>query len=127
MDATRQNPRPTTVREFVQRAVAMLEGQGWKVHRTTARLQAPWHIIAHKGEKWRIVQVVLPATSPAERQESRLLLGNTVRLPSNMGTMEQWLAHVRPDGIATFGPYILNGQRWADGDGQTFAQLGLIA
>jgi hypothetical protein len=39
--------------------------------------------------------------------------------------MEQWMAHVRPDGRVTFGPYILNPQIWGS-DTSALERLGLV-
>jgi hypothetical protein len=41
--------------------------------------------------------------------------------------MEQWLAHVRPNGYVTFGPYVLSAQRWAVDREEALASLGLAA
>lgn len=95
----------------------MLEAQGWKVARRQFEPEGAWHLAARKGEKWRLVQVMLPATCPAECQEGRRRLGEAGQLPARLGSMEQWMAHVRPDGRVTFGPYTLNPQIWGNNNG----------
>ena len=67
---------------------------------------------------------LLPATAPGECQEARRLLGEAGQLPARLGSMEQWMAHVRPDGRVTFGPYTLNPQIWGS-DNQAIERLGL--
>ena len=116
--------RPATLDEFLKEAAATLEAQGWKVARRQSALGAPWHLAARKGEKLRLVQVLLPATASAQCQEGRRLLGELAQLPGRMGSMEQWMAHVRPDGRVTFGPYILNAQIWGSDNGAV-ERLGL--
>ena len=116
--------RPTTLDDFLREAAAVLEAQGWKVMKRQAVCEAPWHLAARKGEKWRLVQVLLPATSPTVCQEGRRQLGELAQLPARLGTMEQWMAHVRPDGRVTFGPYTLNPQIWGS-DTQAVDRLGL--
>ena len=106
--------RPTTLEDFLREAAAVLEAQGWKVARRQGQAGVAWHLASRKGEKWRLVQVMLPATCPAECQEGRRLLGETAQLPARLGSMEQWMAHVRPDGRVTFGPYTLNPQIWGN-------------
>ena len=106
--------RPTTLEDFLREAAAVLEAQGWKVARRQGQAGVAWHLASRKGEKWRLVQVMLPATCPADCQEGRRLLGETAQLPARLGSMEQWMAHVRPDGRVTFGPYTLNPQIWGN-------------
>jgi hypothetical protein len=106
--------RPTTLDDFLREAAAVLEATGWKVARRQLQPGAAWHLAARKGEKWRLVQVLLPATCPAECQEGRRRLGESAQLPARLGSMEQWMAHVRPDGRVTFGPYTLNPQIWGN-------------
>ena len=118
--------RPTTLADYLRDAAAVLEAQGWKVARRQFEADAAWHLAARKGEKWRLVQVMLPATAPGECQEGRRLLGEAAQLPARLGSMEQWMAHVRPDGRVTFGPYILNPQIWGS-DNQAIDRLGLGA
>jgi hypothetical protein len=106
--------RPTTLDDFLREAAAVLEATGWKVARRQCQSGVAWHLAARKGEKWRLVQIMLPATCPSECQEGRRLLGETAQLPARLGSMEQWMAHVRPDGRVTFGPYTLNPQIWGN-------------
>jgi hypothetical protein len=106
--------RPTTLDDFLREAAAVLEAQGWKVARRQGGPGRAWHLAVRKGEKWRLVQIMLPATCPADCQEGRRLLGETAQLPGRLGSMEQWMAHVRPDGRVTFGPYTLNPQIWGN-------------
>lgn len=106
--------RATTLEDFLREAAAVLEAQGWKVARRQGQAGVAWHLASRKGEKWRLVQVMLPATCPADCQEGRRLLGETAQLPARLGSMEQWMAHVRPDGRVTFGPYTLNPQIWGN-------------
>lgn len=117
--------RPTTLNDFLEEAVAVLEAQGWKVARRQPEDDAPWHLAARKGEKWRLVQIMLPASPPALCQEARKNLGEVAQLPARLGSMEQWIAHVRPDGRVTFGPYTLNPQLWGS-DTTALERLGLI-
>jgi hypothetical protein len=116
--------RPTTLEDFLKEASAVLEAQGWKVARRLPDEESPWHLAARKGEKWRLVQVMLPASAPATCQEARKLLGEVAQLPARLGSMEQWMAHVRPDGRVTFGPYTLNPQLWGS-DTTALDRLGL--
>lgn len=116
--------RPTTLDEFLKEAAVVLEAQGWKVMQRLAEPDAPWHLSARKGEKWRLVQIMLPASAPASCQEARKHLGEVAQLPARLGSMEQWMAHVRPDGRVTFGPYTLNPQLWGS-DNQALERLGL--
>ncbi len=118
--------RPTTLDEFLTEAAAVLEAQGWKVTQRHLEADAAWHLAARKGEKWRLVQIMLPATAPTHCQEGRRLLGEVAQLPARLGSMEQWMAHVRPDGRVTFGPYTLNPQIWGS-DNQAIDRLGLGA
>jgi hypothetical protein len=118
--------RPTTLTEVLNEAVLVLEAQGWKVSRRQEKLDAPWHLAARKGEKWRLVQIMLPASTPAHCQEARRHLGEVAQLPARLGSMEQWMAHIRPDGRVTFGPYTLNPQLWGN-DTTALERLGLAA
>jgi hypothetical protein len=111
----RRSPR-TEFESYVWRAATVLEAQGWHVVRRDVDPDAPWHLIARKAQKWRVLQVVSPATAPPQRQAARLELGHVARIPHRLGTMEQWLAHQRPDGHLSFGAYTLNAQRWATPD-----------
>jgi hypothetical protein len=117
--------RPTTLDDFVREAATVLEAQGWKVARRHCAPGAPWHLAARKGEKWRLVQIMLPATAPHHCQDARRQLGETGQLPARLGSMEQWMAHVRPDGRVTFGPYTLNPQLWGN-DTHALERLGLV-
>ncbi|MBI3969693.1 MAG: hypothetical protein HY332_00270 [Chloroflexi bacterium] len=117
----------STLEEFLQEACTTLQARGWKIVGYQDGVEAVWHIVAQKGAKLRVIQLVLPATEPSVLQDGRRLLGDAVRLPTNRGSMEQWLAHVRPDGHISFGPYILNGQRWADSQDDALERLGLAA
>jgi hypothetical protein len=114
---------------LVDRAAEVLAGDGWRVLRRVSDPEAPWHLVVRKATRLRVIQVEEPATPPAHRQEARIALGAAARLPSSLGTMEQWLAHVRPNGYVTFGPYLLNAQRWAGTDvhdfGLVYEQLGI--
>ena len=112
---------------FVETAASVLTAEGWKVLKRDDAVDADWHLIAKKGHKLRIVQVSPPASDPDARQDGRQRLGESVRLPGPLGTMEQWLAHVRPDGHVTFGPYVLNAQHWADTNGDALERLGVAA
>ncbi len=117
--------RPTTLDDFLKEAAAVLEAQGWKVTQRQCGQEAPWHLAARKGEKWRLVQVMLPASTPLHCQAARKVLGELAQLPARLGSMEQWMAHVRPDGRVTFGPYTLNPQLWGS-DTQALERLGLV-
>jgi hypothetical protein len=117
--------RPSALEDFLREAAVVLEAQGWKVARRQTTIAAEWHLAARKGEKWRLVQVMLPATAPVVCQEGRRRLGELVQLPGRMGSMEQWVAHIRPDGRVTFGPYTLNPQIWGSDSG-ALERLGLI-
>ena len=104
--------RESAMRDIVSQAARELTTGGWTIVERTTNEAAPWHLIAERGARRRVVQIAPPETPPALRQARRLELGEAVRLPTQGGTMEQWLAHVRPDGRVSFGPYVLNGQRW---------------
>lgn len=116
--------RPTTLDDFLREAATVLEAQGWKVAKRQPASGAPWHLAARKGEKWRLVQVLPPATAPTICQEGRRQLGELAQLPARLGSMEQWMAHIRPDGRVTFGPYTLNPQIWGN-DTHALERLGL--
>ena len=104
----------------------MLEATGWRVARSQCQSGMAWHLAARKGEKWRLVQIMLPASTPANCQEARRHLGEVAQLPARLGSMEQWMAHIRPDGRVTFGPYTLNPQLWGN-DTTALERLGLAA
>lgn len=114
-----------TLSELLEQAVHELSGQGWKIMGRQDEDDASWHLLARKGSRWRVIQLLPPAVTPQERQARRLELGDTIRMPSRSGTMEQWLAHLRPDGHLSFGPYVLNAQRWAGSDQQWWAEGNL--
>jgi hypothetical protein len=88
---------------------------------------AEWHVAARRSAKWRVVQVLEPGTTPAARNERRLGLGQSVRLAPKLGTMEQWVAHVRPGGGIVFGAEVLYGAMWAGvaPDAELAQRLGL--
>ncbi|HEX2035127.1 MAG TPA: hypothetical protein VHS99_13160 [Chloroflexota bacterium] len=117
--------RPTTLDDFLREAAAVLEAQGWKVTQCQTEDGVAWHLAARKGDKWRLVQVVLPATCPADCQEGRRRLGEAAQLPARLGSMEQWMAHIRPDGRVTFGPYTLNPQIWGNNQHNALERLSL--
>jgi len=117
--------RPTTLDDFLSEATLVLEAQGWKVAHRQPECEAPWHLAARKGEKWRLVQIMLPASAPSHCQAARKVLGEVAQLPARLGSMEQWMAHVRPDGRVTFGPYTLNPQLWGN-DTTALERLGLV-
>jgi hypothetical protein len=104
-----------------------LRAQGWVVVRRYAHPDAAWHFAARRGKRWRVIQIVAPAAAPADLQRWRLALGEAARLPPRLGSMEQWLGHVRPDGRVTFGAYVLHGQRWAEHQRDSPAMLDLVA
>jgi hypothetical protein len=99
---------------LVCQAGATLQAQGWVVVRRHPHPDAAWHFAVRRGKRWRVIQLVLPAAAPAERQRRRRVLGEAARLPLRLGSMEQWLGHVRPDGRVAFGRDVLHGQRWAE-------------
>jgi hypothetical protein len=98
-----------TLDDFVAVAAQQLKAAGWKIARCRGGRDAPWHLAARKGERWRVVQVLAPATAPASRHHERIRLGQAARLSWRSGTMEQWLGHVRPGGHVTFGQDVLPG------------------
>jgi hypothetical protein len=105
-----------TLDDFIAVAARQLKAAGWKISRCRGGRDAPWHLAAHKGDRWRVVQVLAPATSPAHRQQERIRLGQAARLSGRTGTMEQWLGHVRPGGHVTFGHDVLTGAVWGGVD-----------
>jgi len=119
-------PRPTSLDDFLREAITVLEAQGWRIVRQSTEEAVPWHIAGRKGEKWRLIQIVTPATSHTVTQSGRRLLGQHVQLPARLGTMEQWVAHIRPDGRCNFGPYTLNPQVWGS-DNDVITRLELDA
>ena len=107
-------PNGPSFEALVDAAAHQLGGQGWRIARGKAVESAAWHLVARKGVKLRFVQLVPPATPPERLQARRVALGGAVALAAQLGTMEQWLAHRRPDGRYAFGPYVLSMQRWAE-------------
>jgi hypothetical protein len=73
---------------------------------------APWHVAAQRGAKWRVIQVLAPATGARERLSRRIQLGESAQLPACLGSMELWHAHVQPGGHLTFGCDALSGTAW---------------
>lgn len=116
--------RPTSLDDFLREASVALEGQGWRVVLRRDLTESPWHLICRKVDKWRVVQVLTPAVSHQVTENARRSLGRNVQLPARLGTMEQWVAHVRPDNRCTFGPYILNPQIWGS-DEEVLTKLGV--
>jgi hypothetical protein len=101
-----------TLDAFIAVAARQLKAAGWTIARCRGGPDAPWHLAARRGELWRVVQVLAPATDSAGRQRERLRLGQAARLSRRTGTMEQWLAHVRPGGHVTFGHDVLASAIW---------------
>ena len=101
-----------TLEEFIAEAARQLKAAGWRIARCRGGQDAAWHLAAWKGERWRVVQVLAPATERARRQQARVRLGQAAQLPARAGSMEQWLGHVRPGGHITFGHDVLSGAAW---------------
>jgi hypothetical protein len=99
--------------DFIAEAARQLKADGWRIARCRGGGDAAWHLAATRGAKWRVVQVLVPATAPARRQRDKMRLGEAAQLSANTGRMEQWLAHVRPGGYVTFGQDVLSGTAWA--------------
>jgi hypothetical protein len=116
-----------TLDDFVAEAAKQLQADGWAIARCDSAPDAAWHVAARKGARWLVVQVLIPATVIASRCADKLRLGHTVHLPSKLGRMEQWLAHVRPDGHVTFSHDSLSSSAWAttESDQEVYARLGL--
>jgi hypothetical protein len=134
VDTSRISARVTrvmswTLDEFVAEAARQLQADGWAIARRHSAPDAVWHVAARKGTHWLVVQVLVPATVIASRREDKLRLGHTVHLSSKLGKMEQWLAHVRPDGHVTFGHDSLSSSAWAtaESEQEVCARLGLNA
>jgi hypothetical protein len=128
LDASNARTRSALLPHLIQGAATTLEAQGWTVIRKQTGPEDAWHVVARKGKngkKLRVVQVVPPVVPSMVRQDRMMLLGETVRLPSTLGTMEQWLVHVRPGGYVTFGPYVLTAHRWPHDEVRALASLGL--
>jgi len=98
---------------LVDLATTRLRSDGWSVAAVHREPLAPWHVAATKASRWRVVQILPPATPATDRHDRRLSLAHSVRLAAKQGTMEQWLAHTRPGGRVIFGAEILYGQMWA--------------
>jgi hypothetical protein len=101
--------------QLVNLATAELAANGWKTLRCQVVESAPWHIAVCKGASWRVIQILTPASSAEQRQASRRALGLAAQLPGKMGSMEQWLAHVRPGGRVVFGVDHLSSTAWSTG------------
>lgn len=110
-----------TLEDFVAEAARQLKSGGWDIAQRDSHGDV-WHIVARRGMKWRVVQVLVPATELATRQRDKLRLGNAAQLSFRAGSMEQWLAHIRPGGHVTFGRDVLRGTAW-DGN-ETDQQVG---
>ena len=104
--------RASAPHDLIGAAVRQLTREGWTVCAVHADADAPWHVAARRGARWRVVQVLAPATGSHERQAGRLRLGEAARIPAALGRMEQWLAHVQPGGHLTFGRDALCGADW---------------
>jgi hypothetical protein len=100
------------LRQCVLAAVADLEAHGWAILRRRSGSGDAWHIVSMKGARLRVIQIVPPATPAARRQQGRALLGERTHVPASLGTMEQWLAHLCPDGRVIFRPYVLHPRHW---------------
>jgi hypothetical protein len=114
LEATPATPPPATLSlaVYVQEAARQLQVGGWRVTQQRASPGAPWHLAAAKGAKWRVVQILLPGTGATARHEERQRLGAAALVPAKLGTMEQWLAHLRPGGRVVFGMDPLSGHAW---------------
>lgn len=104
-------PAPT-LRDFVAQAALQLKAAGWRIARCRGGSDVAWHLVATQGERLRVVQVLAPATSSASRQQDKRRLGREAQLATKAGSMEQWLAHIRPGGRVTFGLDVLSGSMW---------------
>ena len=98
--------------DLVREAARLLAGEGWTVKAVRHDAAAPWHVAAQRGSRWRVVQVQPPATGPHERLASVVRLGEAAQIPTKLGIMELWYAHVRPGGGLTFGHNVLSGSAW---------------
>lgn len=116
-----------TLEHFIALAAQQLKADGWKIARCRADAEAAWHLAASKGTRWRVVQVLVPATAPAQRQLDKIRLGEAAQLAARVGSMEQWLAHVRPGGYVTFGRDVLSGFAWGlnEPEQQSRERLGI--
>jgi hypothetical protein len=102
-----------TWQRLVELAAGRLAGDGWRVEAVRHEALADWHVVARRSGKWRVIQVLAPGTPAPARNDRRIGLGQTVRLAAKQGTMEQWMAHVRPGGRIVFGAEVLYGAMWA--------------
>ena len=116
-----------TLDYFVTEAVRQLQANGWNVARRQSDSDAVWHVAAKKGERWLVVQVLVPATAFTSRREDKLRLSQAAHLAGKVGRMEQWLAHVGPGGSVSFGHDTLSSTAWAsaESDQQFRERLGL--
>lgn len=103
---------PRSFADYVQEAARQLKASGWRVTQQQPSPAVPWHLAASKGLKWCVVQVLLPGTDANVLHDERQRLGAAARVPAKFGTMEQWLAHVRPGGVVAFGVHTLSGYAW---------------
>ena len=101
-----------TLEDFIAEAAKQLKAAGWRIARCQGGPDVAWHLAARRGGRWRVVQVLVPATLPASRQQERIRLGQAAQLTGRAGSMEQWLGHIRPGGHVTFGLDILSGSVW---------------
>ena len=119
--------RPRTVADLVPEAARRLAAAGWRVLYAQATTAAAWHLIAATGRersaRWCVVQLLLPGADAAARHDGRQRLGTAALVPVRLGTMEQWVAHVRPDGQLAFGVDVLSGHAWR-GDDPSAEALG---
>jgi hypothetical protein len=107
-----------TLADFIALAARQLTADGWEIARCRGSAEAAWHLAASKGAKWRVVQVLVPATAPARRLQDKIRLGEAAQLGARAGSMEQWLAHVRPGGHVTFGRDVLSGSAWGQNESE---------
>ena len=110
-----------TLEDFIAEAARQLKGDGWKIARCQGGRDAVWHLAARKAARWRVVQVLVPATVPTSRLQDKVRLGQAAQLSAKAGSMEQWLAHVSPRGHITFGRDVLSSMNW--GRNETEPQL----
>jgi hypothetical protein len=108
----RATPTAHSHARLIDAAARQLRGDGWRVEQSRSDPADLWHLVARKAQKLRVVQILPPLTPAPARQAARVLLGENVRLSRELGAMEQWVPHVRPDGRIIFAPYVLNGQHW---------------
>ena len=106
------NVHVPTLDELVVQAARQLAADGWRIVRCRGGIDSTWHLVGALGERLRVVQVLPPATPAASRQRDKLRLGQTAQMSTKAGSMEQWLAHIRPGGRVTFGRDVLSGGMW---------------